>query len=119
MLPDIAARIAAVEFHCCPAVQLIRSHDGPDTLHYCDPPYLHATRTAKAAYGPHEMTDADHAALLDCLLACRGKVMLSGYRNPLYDAALDGWRREEFDLPNNAGQNKVKARRVECVWCNF
>ena len=33
-----------------PAVEVIREHAGPDVLHYCDPPYLHETRTARGTY---------------------------------------------------------------------
>lgn len=114
-LPAVVERIAAVEFHCCDAVSLIRSTDGPDTLHYCDPPYLPETRTVRKAYA-HEMTADDHAALLAVLCECRGAVLLSGYRNALYDRELAGWVRHDFDLPNHSGQGKTKQRRTECVW---
>jgi DNA adenine methylase len=117
-LPAIAERVKNVEFHCCDALQLIRANDGPDTLFYCDPPYLHETRTVRDAY-EHEMDRAAHEALLATLILCRGKVMLSGYRNALYDEALTGWRRVEFDMPNHSGQGKTKQRRVECLWTNF
>lgn len=114
-LPAIAERVRDVEFRCCDALDLIRSCDGPDTLHYCDPPYLHETRTVRDAYA-HEMTAARHAGLLAALNACRGAVLLSGYRSPLYDRELAGWTRHEFDLPNHSGQGRTKQRRVECVW---
>ncbi len=116
-LPAIAERVRAVTFYNVPAVNLIRAHDGPDALIYCDPPYLHETRTARAAY-EHEMGRDDHAALLDALLACRGRVFLSGYRSEMYDAALAGWTRHDFEIANHSGQGKTKQRRVECVWTN-
>lgn len=89
--------------------------DGPDTLIYADPPYLHETRTAKDAYD-HEMTAAQHAELLDVLDACRGAVVLSGYMSDLYRTRLGGWTLHEFSMPNHAGQGRAKQRRVECVW---
>lgn len=116
-LPRIAARIADVQFNCCRADTLIRVHDGPGTLTYCDPPYLHETRTAKAAY-LHEMSSDQHEGLLDTILGCQGAVLLSGYRSVLYDEALAGWDRVEFDMPNHSGQGKGKQRRIECVWSN-
>lgn len=116
-LPTIAARIRQVEFRRVPAIDLIRELDGPETLFYVDPPYLHATRTTRDAYA-HELTDADHRALLDTLAACRGLALLSGYRNPLYDAALADWQRIEFSMPNHAGQGRTKQRRIECLWLN-
>lgn len=116
-LPRIAGRVKGVGFNCCDAVQLIESNDAPDALVYCDPPYLHETRTAKKAYA-HEMTRADHERLLACLLGCRGRVFLSGYRSELYDSALAGWTRHEFDMPNHSGQGGTKQRRIECLWKN-
>jgi DNA adenine methylase len=112
-------RLRGVVVENLPAVELIRRHDGPTTLFYCDPPYLHETRAATAAYGPHEMTAADHAELLGLLRACKGKVMLSGYPSALYDEALAGWARHTFDMPNHAAGGKRKGRETEVVWCNF
>lgn len=116
-LPRIAERVRDVAFRHGDAVPLLLSHDGPETLTYCDPPYLHETRTARDAYD-HEMTREQHETLLDALLACRGVVMLSGYRSPLYDDRLAGWHRVEWDMPNHAGQGASKQRRVECLWSN-
>jgi len=64
---------------------------------------------------------AEHVALLECLAGMRGKFMLSGYWNPVYDRfAIDnGWQRVDFDLPNNASSRKSKQRKTECVWMNF
>jgi DNA adenine methylase len=102
-----------------PALEVIRGHDGPQALFYCDPPYPHDTRAAPDAYGDLEMTEADHRALLEVLRRCRGKVMLSGYPSALYDAALAGWSRHAFDLPNHAAGGRAKGRETEVVWCNF
>jgi DNA adenine methylase len=117
-LPDVHARLRRVVIENMPALDLIRREDGPGTLFYCDPPYLHETRTSKNAYA-FEMTEQEHRELLNTLLACRGKVMLSGYPSSLYDEALAGWARHTFDLPNNAAGGKVKGRETEVVWCNF
>jgi DNA adenine methylase len=87
-------------------------------VHNCDPPYLHATRASTDTY-VHEMGEADHRELLDVLLACKGKVMLSGYPSALYDQVLAGWTRYTFDLPNHAAGGKRKARETEVLWCNF
>jgi DNA adenine methylase len=76
-LPEVHARLRRVLIENMPAVDLIRREDTPNTLFYCDPPYLHETRKATAAYA-FEMTEADHEELLDVLRQCKGKVMLSG-----------------------------------------
>jgi DNA adenine methylase len=117
-LPAVHARLRAVVVENLPALDLIRREDGPGTLFYCDPPYLHETRTARRAYA-HEMTEADHRELLTVLRQCKGKVMLSGYPSRLYDVALAGWGRHTFDLPNNAAGGTVKGRETEVLWCNF
>ena len=102
-----------------PAVKVISGDDGPQTLFYCDPPYLHETRTARKVYGEFEMTEADHRELLAVLKACQGKVILSGYACPLYDEALSGWKRQGIDLANHAAGGRSKRRMTEVLWCNF
>jgi DNA adenine methylase len=101
------------------AIDLIRREDGPQTLLYCDPPYLHTTRTAREVYGELEMTEKQHRDLLAVLQQCKSKVMLSGYPSPLYDTALASWTRHTFDLPNNSAGGATKGRETEVLWCNF
>lgn len=101
-----------------PALEVIAREDGPGTLFYLDPPYLHETRSAPDAYA-HEMTESDHRELLDAVRQCRGKVMLSGYPSRLYDDALAGWNRHAREVANHAAGGASKARETEVVWCNF
>ena len=117
-LPDVHSRLRHMLIENIPAVDLILREDAPGTLFYCDPPYLHETRTATAAYA-FEMAEADHCALLDVLRQCKGKVVLSGYPSVLYDRSLPDWNRHTFDLPNNAASGKEKQRETEVLWCNF
>lgn len=114
-LPGVCERIEGVDFECCEAKELIRTIDGCHTLHYCDPPYLHETRTHRKAYA-HEMSNDEHRELLSLLRDCRGAVVLSGYRNVMYDSLLADWTRHDFEMPNHSGQGKTKQRRVECLW---
>jgi DNA adenine methylase len=117
-LPQVHERLRRVLIEGMPAIELIKREDTPRTLHYCDPPYLHETRTATDAY-EHEMTKEDHRELLATLLACKGKVMLSGYSSDLYEGTLGGWTRHTFDLPNNAAGGETKRRMTEVLWCNW
>ena len=78
-----------------PAVEVIRSQDGPNTLFYLDPPYLPEVRSAQGVFGKYEMTEAQHRELLDVINGVQGMVMLSGYPSKLYDSsagALDAAR---------------------------
>jgi len=117
-LAEVHGRLRRVLVENIPAVDLIRREDTPDTLFYCDPPYLHETRKATAAYA-FEMAESDHRELLEVLRQCKGKVMLSGYPSDIYDRALADWNRHTFDLPNNAASGKEKRRETEVLWCNF
>jgi DNA adenine methylase len=117
-LEDAHCRLRDVLVQCRSALDVIRQFDRPETLFYLDPHYPPDTRSARTAYGDFEMTEAEHRALLDVLLRCRGKVMLSGYPSALYDTALAGWTRHTIDLPNNAAGGKAKDRETEVLWCN-
>lgn len=83
-------------------------------LVYADPPYVMATRRAGAIYR-HEMTDAQHQALLAALARLPCPFMLSGYRNAMYDDAADrhGWRRIDFQAMTRGGP------ATESLWMNF
>ena len=94
------------------ACDVMAGHDGPGTLHYVDPPYVAETRDAGKDYA-HEMTDADHADLLDFLDGLEGMVMLSGYPCELYDRRLTHWTR----ITKSALADGAK-KRVEVLWLN-
>jgi DNA adenine methylase len=104
-----------------PALKVIRSEDGLRTIFYIDCPYLHETRSARSAYGPLEMTDAQHAELLETLANVKGRFLLSGYHSPLYDrfALAHRWHCTEIETDNKAGGGATKRRMVECIWTNY
>ncbi len=120
-LPELHQRLRRVQVLNRPALDVIRQLDGPGTLFYLDPPYSHDTRSTTDEYAAYEMTEADHKAMLAAIKDVEGMVMLSGYRNDLYDEALSAhtWTRADFDLPNNAAGGKTKRRMTECIWMNF
>jgi DNA adenine methylase len=117
-LPAVHDRLRWVAIRNTDFRQFIPGQDTPETLFYCDPPYLPETRTAPSVYR-HEMSEADHRELLDLLRSVRGKVMLSGYPSPLYDETLKSWNRQTFDMPNHAAGGRAKRRETEVLWCNF
>lgn len=119
-LPAVHARLKRVVILNRDALDVIRQQDGPQTLYYLDPPYLHETRATTGEYA-HEMTEAQHRALLELLAGIQGKFLLSGYASPLYDsfATAHGWKRHDFELPNNAASGESKRRMVETIWCNY
>lgn len=114
-LSEIAERLLRVQIENRPALDLIRVYDGKETLFYCDPPYVHATRGDSNAYS-YEMTDEAHGALAQVLNTINGKAAISGYRNEQMDTWYNGWRR--YDAPLKT-VHSVKQQRQECVWLNY
>lgn len=94
-----------------PAVELIAGYASMDCLIYADPPYPLSTRSGKMYQ--HEMTDADHALLLDTLDAHPGTVVLSGYHCALYDERLKAWHTREKQAQAEKGNT-----RTEVLWLN-
>ncbi len=109
----VAERMRSVQFEHDNALSVIRRFDGPETLFYCDPPYVASTRTSARGYA-FEMDDTAHHALLDMLLSVEGKVVLSGYPSALYarDLKTHGWR----CVSRESRTRDPKARRTECLW---
>ena len=119
-LPDVHERLRKVLILNQDACDVIRKQDGPNTLFYCDPPYVHETRSTTGEYF-HEMTEDQHRKLLDVLAGIEGKFMLSGYPSSLYSQweTKHGWKRHDYLIDNKAAAGKVKETKTECLWCNF
>lgn len=111
-LGAIVSRLRGVIIENRDAVHVMQSHDGDETLHYVDPPYLHETRTAGNRYR-HEMDNGSHADLLVSLRSLQGMVVVSGYRSGMYDTALDGWESVEMDTHADGALS-----RTEVLWLN-
>lgn len=118
-LPALIERLRGVIVENRDALAVMLAHDGPQTLHYVDPPYLAETRSPANKYDVkfrmyrHELDDAGHVRLLDALQELSGMVVLSGYRSGLYEAALRGWRRVETRAHADGARE-----RVEVLWLN-
>ena len=126
-LPEIHKRLRGVQIENVDYRKLIKKYDHKETFFYLDPPYVLSTRKGKAY--DHEMSNEDHQELVDILLGIKGKVMLSGYANPIY-APLEGagWKRYDFktscavaagmranrQLPKD--ENLRRLERTESVW---
>lgn len=81
-------------------------------LIYCDPPYLHSTRSSDRRYH-YDYSKKDHIDLLNLLQTLPGQIILSGYPSKLYDDTLEGWSRREIQVMNHNGV------RTEKLWFNF
>lgn len=114
-LPAIAERLLRVQIENRPATELITLYDDPETLFYCDPPYVHDSRGDVKAYG-HEMTDSDHTSLAKALNRIKGKAAVSGYRSDLYDTIFKDWKRIDSPIKQT---HSVKKPRQESLWVNY
>lgn len=118
-LEAVTKRLEGVLIEQRPALQVIDRYDEPDALIYLDPPYVTETRSQKRRGGKpfhaynHEMSDQDHAELLERICDCRAAVVLSGYPNDHYDRVLTGWRRHQIDAHADGALD-----RTEVVWIN-
>lgn len=112
----VMQRLQGVLIENRPATDTMRQHDAPDTLHYVDPPYMLGTRNISGDAYQHEMSDGQHAELLDVLLGLQGFVVLSGYDSDLYRKKLKDWH--IFSTSSCiSGQNGSKVK-TEFLWVN-
>lgn len=120
VLPLIIQRLRSVQIMNRPALDVIRTWDAPETLFYCDPPYVHETRheSSRDIYGV-EMTEKDHRELASVLTKCKGKVVLSGYPSELYRELYRNWRTKDHDIPNHAAGGRSKTKKKEIIWMNW
>lgn len=112
----IGERFAGILIENRDAIQVLQDHDGHDTLHFVDPPYVHGTRVMRARSYRHELDDAAHERLLMAIQDVDGMVVLCGYRSDLYDGTLRSWERHEISARISGGRGTTT--RTECVWLN-
>lgn len=116
-LSDIAERLLRVQIENRPAIEVIKLYDSPQTLFYCDPPYIHKTRGDAKAYS-NEMNDRDHRELSKVLNSVQGFVAVSNYdcdfMNRLYPAKK--WLKI---IGPKKTIHSTKDIRTEVLWTNY
>ena len=116
-LPAVAERLLRVQIENRPAANVIQLYDSPDTLFYCDPPYVHSTRGDSKAYR-FEMNDRQHVELAVVLNSVQGMVALSNYQADILDELFPApkWHKTAT-LPRTT--HSTKDKRVEVLWTNY
>lgn len=116
-LPAIAERLLRVQIENRPALEVIELYDSPQTLFYCDPPYVHETRGDSKAYG-YEMSNAEHEELAAVLNKVKAKVAISNYDCPLMNRLYppSTWWKVVIGPKTN---HATKGKRVEVLWTNY
>ncbi|MFQ5398112.1 MAG: DNA adenine methylase [Anaerolineae bacterium] len=121
-LAEIAQRLLRVQIENAPAIEVIERYDSPETLFYCDPPYVHESRADTKAYS-YEMSDQEHRELARVLHQVQGKAAISGYHSELMDELYGDW--EYIEAPSkkahstNTSPGNTKQSRTEVLWVNY
>lgn len=118
-LPAFIERLRGVVIENRTAAEVMLAHDGAETLHYVDPPYVHSTRALNNPYDlkyggyAFEMTDDEHCHLAEVLRGLAGMVVLSGYDGELYADLYADWNVARLKTHADGARD-----RTECLWFN-
>lgn len=131
-LPEIVARFQAIQIEHDDWRKIIARYDRPETLFYLDPPYVNGSRKDRGTKYRCELTDLDHAELVDAALLTVGRVLLSGYASPLYTPLEQaGWTTLAFAKTCTVagrtkqngylgvGSTQAAQAREERLWLNY
>ena len=126
-LPEVAQRLRNVQIDNRSWDDALERYDREETFFYLDPPYVHSTR--RGGDFSFEMNDAGHKKLVDILKNIKGRVLLSGYPNEIYNGL--NWKRIDHEVLCYAvgktkatgllgdGNVKGKQSRTESLWLNY
>ena len=108
----LSARLKQVQIEQDDAVSVIQRYGrNSKALIYCDPPYVHSTRTESCNYD-HEMTDEQHRELAEALHSVEAMVLVSGYDCELYRELYKDWQCVTW----TSLVNGLKRQATECLW---
>ena len=129
-LPAIHARLMRVQIEQADWRVILDRYDTPETLFFCDPPYVPTSR--KNGKYAHELDEEDHVNLVDTLLGLKGMAILSGYPSPVYEPlTAAGWQCHSFETACHAagktrnsnlrgkGSALFYQPRTECLWISL
>jgi DNA adenine methylase len=115
-LVRVRERLSGVIIECDGFENVIKRWDGEDVFFLLDPPYYNA----EGYYNGFSVDD--HKRLLKLLKKVKGKWLLCGYANELYDGELKEFKRYEFEVVKRPYYKKgsiEKPRAIEVIWCNY
>lgn len=123
-LHEVAARIMTMQIDNRDFRDVFKFYNSPNIIKYCDPPYVHVSRTGKKDYA-YEMTDDEHIEFLELANLDKGKMAISGYDSELYNDMLlpvekggQWYKHLGPDRITNIGKNRKTAKR-EILWTNY
>lgn len=110
-LAEVHERLAGVVIENLDFAAFLRRYDRPETLFYCDPPYV----GVEGYYGKDLFGPADHQRLAETLLECQGHWILSINDHPSIHALYDGCRIEEVTLRYTASLEAPNQTATELI----
>ena len=116
-LPNIAERLLRVQIENRPAIEIIKLYDSPQTLFYCDPPYIHKTRGDTKSYS-YEMKDQDHRELAQVLNSVKALVAISNYDYDFMNRLYPSKKWFKTTGPKKT-IHSTKDKRAESLWTNY
>jgi DNA adenine methylase len=109
----LATRMRGVTLENKDAKCVMLDHDGSETLHFVDPPYLPDTRDNGTDYR-HELSEQEHLELLEFLDSMQGMVVLCGYQSDLYERHL--FHRPQWRKVQRTSYADGARKRTEVLW---
>lgn len=113
-LDKISERLRRVQIENNNAIDVIKKYDNEDCLTYCDPPYIHDTRSDNHVYG-NEMSNEEHKKLAETLNNCDGLVAISSYECDLMEDLYSDWNLHKYKEKKGLKNKKNQ----ECLWTNY
>lgn len=111
-LEDLHLRLKSVIIENLDIFDLLDRYDNKKVFMYLDPPYIQSTRKSNQKYAI-EMSDKTHKKLCKRLLDFKGKLLISGYDNPIYDILTDNGFKKVTFTPKQLCKTK------ETIWMNY
>lgn len=117
---DVAnKRLIDVNIECKPYDDILVRYDTPETLFYCDPPYL----GTQDFYGKGCFEIEDYCKLADVLKNIKGKFILSINDTPETRAIFNSFTQHEakttYSVKNGATRKAGESVRKELIYTNF
>lgn len=115
-LEELHQRLSKVIILNQDGLRLIEKYNNKNTLIYCDPPYHHDTRTSTRY--KQDMDNEKQIEFLEIVNKSNSMILISGYKNDVYDKYLKDWKEINFEVKTMGGNFKKKTK-VETLWKNY
>lgn len=113
-LHRVATRLRQVQIDCRDFRFVLDAYDTPETLFYCDSPYIKSLRS-NTNY-EFDFEHQDHIELHHYASRVKGKIAISGYKDPFMMELFKDFHFTEGPHRKNSLSKKIA---IECLWTNY